>query len=100
MLHITVTGKIIRFKKLNVPSSERFQAIAVLKEYARDDRVGFERLWLLWLPKHTTAFAEIQKQKGFTVAVIANGVNINQGMGLEAEPDALLCLAVSSIEAI
>lgn len=100
MLQITVTGKISQFKKLHAAPTDRFQGLAVLKEYARDERVGYERFWLLWLPKHAMAYAEIQKGKGFTVAVIANGIAVNQGMGLEYAPDAGLCLSVSGIEAV
>lgn len=100
MFQVVVTGKLSQFKKLNVARTERYQGTAVLKEYARVNGVGFERYWLLWIPSHAMAFAEIQVGKGFTVAVVADGIATNSGEGLASYPDAAMCLAVQQISAV
>lgn len=97
---LVVTGKLSEFRRLNVDQKERWVAAAVLKEYARDRGQGFDRYWLLWLPKHVCAFVEIQQQKGFTVAVHANGIAVTQGDWAARYPEALLSLAVDSIEGV
>lgn len=100
MFQIVVTGKLSQFKRLNVSSKETYVGTAVLKEYARHSGRTFERYWLLWIPKHAMAFAEIQAAKGFTVAVIADGISTNAGEGLVQHPDCGLTLAVKSVEAV
>lgn len=100
MFKILVTGQLKQFKKLSVPSTERYQAVALLREWAKDDRGGYERFWLLYIPKYAMAFAEIQQKKGYTVVVEADHINRLQGEAADQWKDVHWMLGVKGIDGI
>lgn len=97
MFQLSVSGKIIQYRKLNVPSNERYQSVALLKEYARHAGVPYDRFWVLWVPKHADAFVQLNYDKKFTVLVQCDELNVNQGDWQKQFPDAQFCVGVEKV---